>query len=103
MLRLLVRLFRFVVLFIITFIFVMFAVENKDKVSLSLYPMPYSIDITKYAVILIALALGYLLAIWHGMLIVRRQKSITREYRTKCNSLENKLKKLESVAPTEQP
>lgn len=72
----------------------MFAVENREKVLLSLYPVPYQIEIARYALILVAFSVGYVFAIYHGIMMLRRQKSVTREYRTKANSLENELKSL---------
>ena len=90
------RFLSFLWLFCIVFAFVMFAVENKEKVNLSLYPIPYQLEIARYALILVAFGVGYIFAIYHGMVMLRRQKSVTREFKTKANSLENELKKLKA-------
>ncbi len=104
MLRLILKSTRFLVLLAAVFVFVSFAVENKDKTSLSLFPIPFNVEIAKYALILASFGAGYIFAIMHGIIMVRRQKSLIREYRTRANSLENEIKKLkaasaESTAP----
>lgn len=102
MFRLLSKFISFIWLFLIVFIFVMFAVENKEKMLISLYPMPYELEVARYAIILISFAVGYFFAILQGLMMVSRQKSITREFRTKAISLENEIKKLKQQIETSE-
>jgi len=100
MLGLLSKFIRFFLLFVTVFIFVMFAVENKSKIVLSLSPMPYEIEIAKYALILISFLGGYFLAILSGISMVSRQKSFTREFKTRSKALETEVSELKKQLPS---
>lgn len=92
---LLIRLF----LLLITIAAIVFAVSNRDLVTVSLWPLAYEARLPLFAALFGGVVVGFLygsLAVWYGG---RHQRRRAREDRRRSKALARQLEEIETRAP----
>ena len=77
---------------------ILFAVSNRDAVSITLWPLPFAVDVGLYVIVLAAVLAGFLvgaLATWMAAgkhrRRVRRQRSEIRGLESELDDVRNRL------------
>jgi uncharacterized integral membrane protein len=82
----------------------LFAVSNREHVSVGLWPLPDLLDAPLYLVVLLALVLGFLFGELAAWLTAGRTRRLARERMRRIAALERELAATQSkLAPPPQP
>ena len=91
------RLLNSIVAFIVGLIVILFAVSNRQMVTIEIWPLPYQLSMGLYAVILLALLVGFAagaIGVWMvGTTRRREHRRLKRHVRTLEQSLAEKSPK----------
>jgi lipopolysaccharide assembly protein A len=83
-------------------VFTVFAVANRTTVAISLFPLPYSVDVPLFLLVLLCFALGVMFAgLTMGTKLSRSNRMLKKE-RKHATALHNELTGLKA-APTPPP
>jgi putative membrane protein len=89
---------------IVAFVLALFAVSNRETVSLGLWPVPFLVEIPLYAAVLAALAVGFLIGELAAWIAGRRWRRETRRHARRIAFLEAELRATQAqlVGPAER-
>jgi lipopolysaccharide assembly protein A len=90
------RFLKVFLLSLITIALVAFAIANRDIVTVSLFPLPYTLELPKFLLALICLSLGVVLA---GLVMSLKMVKVRHRYaseRKKVMALENEVKGMQA-------
>ena len=77
---------------------ILFAVSNRELVTVELWPFPYQLSLGLYAVILLALLLGFLAGGIGMWLVGHRKRRELRRLRRQSRDLEESLARLQMTS-----
>ena len=89
---------------IVAFVLALFAVSNREMVSLGLWPVPFLVEIPLYVAVLAALAVGFLIGELAAWIAGRRWRREARRRARRITSLEDELRATQAqlVGPAER-
>lgn len=91
------------VLLAVAALVILFAVSNRETVSVRLWPLPFLADIALYLLCFLSLLIGLVLGVWAGWAGGRRGRRELRDHRLRIEALERELAatqaKLEAAPP----
>jgi len=94
-----VRTLRWVLIGLLALILVIFAIDNRQVITLSLWPLPFELSTGLYLVVLLALLLGFLLGELVAWMNGRRWR---REARLKARRVEELERELTAQSPPKE-
>lgn len=86
-----VRFLRYCLLVLLTLFFIAFAISNREAVSLSFFPLPYTAETPLFILVLIAFVLGAAVAALVGFLTSLRKKFDHLSAQHRVAALENEI------------
>jgi len=86
-----VKLINSIIAAIVALLVILFAVSNLEQVAVRLWPFPYQLDLALYAVILLAVLLGFIAGIIGSWLAGSRRRRETKRLRRQVRDLEESL------------
>jgi putative membrane protein len=86
-----VKLINSIIAVIVALLVILFAVSNLEHVAVRLWPFPYQLDLALYAVILLAVLLGFIAGIIGAWLAGGRRRREVRRLRRQVRDLEESL------------
>jgi uncharacterized integral membrane protein len=81
-----------ILVLIVAFVLAVFAVSNRESVTLGLWPAPFLVEIPLYVAMLAALAVGFVLGEVAAWISGRRRRREARQRRRQLASLEGELR-----------
>lgn len=90
------RYIKYFLLIAITAVFVDFSIVNRETVSLSLFPLPYSATLPQFLLVIICVVLGVLMGGISASLAHFKTKHKLKQQKQKNAALENEVKALRS-------
>ncbi|HZT50544.1 MAG TPA: lipopolysaccharide assembly protein LapA domain-containing protein [Stellaceae bacterium] len=97
------RLIHWVVTLPVAVVAVLFAVSNRDGVSVTLWPFPVRLDAPLYLVVLLALLLGFLVGELVAWINAGRARRLARERARRIEALERELAATQARLPASPP
>jgi putative membrane protein len=96
-------LFRIFVL-IVALVLALFAVSNREAVSLGFWPVPFLVEVPLYVALLAALAIGFLIGELAAWIAGRRWRREARRHARRIAALEGELRATQAqlVGPAER-
>jgi putative membrane protein len=85
------KLLRWVLIGLVALILVVFAVANRDTITLTLWPMPVALDAPVYLVVLLTLLIGFLLGELVAWMYGARWRREARRSARRVTELEREL------------
>jgi uncharacterized integral membrane protein len=85
------RLLNSIVAFLIGLLVVLFAVSNRQRVTLEIWPLPYQLSLGLYAVILLALLMGFAAGAIGAWMVGGTRRREHRRLKRQLRSLEQSL------------
>jgi lipopolysaccharide assembly protein A len=94
------RTLKIITLAAIAVVFIVFAAGNHEAVSLSLFPLPYAIELPKFLMAIVCVSLGAIFgAIAMSLKHSRARRRFTVEHK-RASALENEIKSMRTHAET---
>ena len=90
------RTVKFILYLLISLVFIIFCVVNRNVVSLSLYPAPYSFEVPVFVLVLVSIAMGVLITEFSMNLRFVKTKLLHRKTEARMRAVENENKSLRS-------
>ena len=81
---------------IVALVLALFAVSNRETVSLGFWPVPFLVEIPLYAAVLAALAVGFLIGEFAAWIAGRRWRREARRRARRITALESELRATQS-------
>jgi uncharacterized integral membrane protein len=75
----------------VTLLLVLFAISNRESVSVTLWPLPTSLDPPLYLVVLVAMLIGFLVGEFVAWVVGRRWRQDARRKGRRIDALEREL------------
>jgi uncharacterized integral membrane protein len=92
------RLINSIIAAIVALLVILFAVSNREQVAVGVWPFPYQLTTSLYAVILLALLLGFICGAVGMWMAGRRKRQELRRLRRQTRDLEQSLARLQMTA-----
>lgn len=73
---------------------VLFAVSNRDSVSVSVWPFPFAIDLGLYVIVLISVLSGFLVGALTSWVAAGKHRRRVRRQRTEIRTMESEINSL---------
>jgi putative membrane protein len=86
-----VRVFRRSVAFLGAIVLILFAVSNRETISLALWPLPFLVDLPLYLLFFLSLLVGFLIGGCAAWIAGGRDRSELRRRRRRIEALEREL------------
>jgi uncharacterized integral membrane protein len=86
-----VRVFRRSVAFLGAIVLILFAVSNRETISLSLWPLPFLVDLPLYLLFFLSLLIGFLVGGCAAWIAGGRDRGELRRRRRRIQALEREL------------
>jgi uncharacterized integral membrane protein len=94
-----VKLIRWLVTAPLALVLVVFAVSNRETVSVTFWPTPFEIDMPLYLVVLAALLLGFLLGQFIAWINGGKKRREARDKARRVRELESEVENLRGKPP----
>jgi lipopolysaccharide assembly protein A len=91
-----VRILYRAVFLIVALLVILFAVSNRQTVSVGLWPLPFLADVALYLLCFLTLLIGFLLGVWAGWTSGRHGRRELRNCRRRVAALEQELSATQS-------
>jgi uncharacterized integral membrane protein len=92
------RLINSIIAAFVALLVVLFAVSNREQVAVEVWPFPYQLTLSLYAVILLAVLLGFIAGAIGMWLAGHRKRRELRRLRRQTRDLEQSLARLQMTA-----
>jgi putative membrane protein len=86
-----VRVLRRSVVFLSAIVLILFAVSNRETISLALWPLPFLVDLPLYLLFFLSLLIGFLIGGCAAWIAGGRDRSELRRRRRRIEALEREL------------
>jgi lipopolysaccharide assembly protein A len=86
-----VRILYRAVFLMVALLVILFAVSNRQTVSVGLWPLPFLADVALYLLCFLTLLIGFLLGVWAGWTSGRHARRELRNCRRRVAALEQEL------------
>ncbi len=73
---------------VVALVIVLFAVSNREQVAVELWPLPYQLSLALYAVILLAVLIGFIAGVIASWMVGGRRRRELRRLRRELRELE---------------
>jgi uncharacterized integral membrane protein len=94
-----VRLIYWAVILVLTVALILFAVSNRESVSLALWPLPFLVDLPLYLLCFASVVVGSLIGLSAAWIAGRGGRREARRRRRRIESLERELAATQSQLP----
>ena len=91
------------VLLAVAVVVILFAVSNRETVSVGLWPLPFLADIALYLLCFLSLLIGFVLGVWAGWAGGRRGRRELRDHRQRNEALERELAATQAQLEVDPP
>ena len=86
------RLLFWIFVLVVALVLALFAVSNRESVTLGLWPVPFLVEIPLYVAMLAALSVGFVLGQLAAWIAGRQRRRDARQRRRRLASLESELR-----------
>jgi uncharacterized integral membrane protein len=93
------KLIRWLVTAPLALVLAVFAISNRETVSVTFWPTPFEIDMPLYLVVLAALLLGFLIGQFAGWINAGKHRRNAREKTKRVRDLESEVETLRGKKP----
>jgi putative membrane protein len=94
-----VRLLNTILAAVVALLVILFAVSNRAAVTVEIWPFPYQVSLALYAVILLAVLLGFIAGIIAAWLVGAERRRELKRHRKQVRDLEQSLARYKDVPP----
>ena len=85
------KLINSIIAAIVALVVILFAVSNREQVSVELWPLPYQLSLSLYAVILLTILIGFIAGVIAMWLVSAGRRREARRLRRQVRDLEQSL------------
>ena len=93
------RLLNTILAAVVALLVILFAVSNRTAVTVEIWPFPYQLSLALYAVILLAVLVGFIGGVIAAWLVGAERRRELKRSRKQLRDLEKSLARFKDVAP----
>lgn len=94
-----VRYIKYLLLACVIAVVVVFSAKNSHDLQLSLFPLPYEMQMPTFLLVIVSFLIGYSVSLWHSYRLIRRLKREARQSRVREEALRNEVESLKAEQP----
>lgn len=88
---------------LVAVLIILFAVSNREVVAVAIWPLPYQLSLSLYAVILLAVLVGFIGGVVGTWLVGAERRRESRRLRRQVRDLEQSLGRHQTTVPDKRP